>query len=122
MAQLAEKLVLYKRHQAAVLDYWHRFLAAFTVKDITRWSRATRQVTLKLLNNVLKYYGTECNQKARNQSTIYNWIHSHTVLQSGHVIGSGLEDTWITGQRPTQSVTNYNSNASEVEFEWDPST
>ena len=49
MAQLAKKLVWYKRHKTAVLDYRHIFLAAFAVDGVTRWSRTTRQVKLKLL-------------------------------------------------------------------------
>ena len=80
MTQLAKKLVWYKPHQTAVLDYRHRFLTAFTVDDVTRWSRTTRRAKLKLLNNARKYYEVECNQKACNQSTIYDWIHSYTVL------------------------------------------
>ena len=83
----------YKHHQAAVLDYRHSFFAAFAVKDVTRWSKVTRQAKLELLKNARKYYEIECNQKARNQSTIYDWIHSYTVLRSGCIIDSGLEDT-----------------------------
>ena len=122
MAQLAEKLVWYKQHQAKVLDYRHRFLAAFAVKNVTRWSRATRRAKLELLNNACKYYEIECTQKACNQSKIYDWIHSYTVLRSGCIIGGGLQDTWIMGRRPAQGAANYNSDASELEFEWDPST
>ena len=88
MAQIAEKPVWYKRHQTAVLDYRHIFLAAFAVDDVTRWSRTTRQTKLKLLNNACKYYETEYKQKAQNQSTIHDWIHSYTVLRSARSIGS----------------------------------
>ena len=112
----------YKHHQVKVLDYRHIFLAAFAVKDVTRWSRATRRAKLELLNNDRKYYEIECSQKARNQSIIYKWIYSDTALRSEHSIGSGREDTWIMGQRPTQGAANYDNNVSEFEFEWDPST
>ena len=105
-----------------MLDYRHRFLSAFAGDDITRWSRTTRQAKLKLLNNAPKYYEIEYKQKARNQSTIYNWIHSHTVLRSGRIIGNSLEDTLITGQRPTQITIDYDSNESEIKFEWDPNS
>ena len=80
MAQLAEKCVWYKHHQAKVLDYRHIFLAAFAVDGVTRWPRTTRQVKPELLNNARIYYEIYCNQRARNQSTLYDWIHSHTVL------------------------------------------
>ena len=56
ITQFAEKLVWYKRHQTAVLDYRHIFLAAFAVDGVTRWSRTTRQAKPELLNNARIYY------------------------------------------------------------------
>ena len=75
--------------------------------------------SLNVSTNTRQYYEIKCKRKTRNQSIIYDWIHSYTVLRSGYIIGNGLEDTWITGRRPTQISANYNSDESEIEVEWD---
>jgi ribonuclease HI len=121
MAQMETKLSWYQRHQDEVLDYRHRFLANFTSEDVGRWTRATRRAKLELLNNARKYYEVECAQQARNQSTIYDWIHSYTVLRSGRIVGDGLVDSWIMGRRPARHADDYDSDTSEFEFEWDGS-
>ena len=47
MAQLAKKLVWYKRHKTAVLDYRHRLFATFAVDDVTRCDRIIYRVQTK---------------------------------------------------------------------------
>ena len=122
MSILESNLLWYKRHQEEVLDYRHRFLADFSAEDVGKWSRATRRAKVELLNNARKYYETECNQRARNQSTIFDWLHSYTILRSGRILGEGLTDSWVAGRRPeTFAPTyDYDSDDSEYEFDWDP--
>ena len=76
---------------------------------------------LEILNNARDYYETECLQRAKNQSTIFDWLHSYTELRSGRLVGEGLNDVWAKGRRPTQQNTSLdhgNTMSDEAEFAW----
>ena len=63
-------------------------------------------------------------QRAVNQSTIYEWIYSYKELHSGCLVGTELQDTWVAGQRPkpreTHIITKSDFTDEEYEFAWDP--
>jgi len=72
-------------------------------------------------NNAKHYYEIECKQRAHNQSTIFDWIHSYIELRSGRLIGDGLRDAWAVGRRPrARPSLNYDDDVSEeYEFHWE---
>ena len=66
----------------------------------------------------------ECQQKARNQTTIINWLQKSKELRSGRIIGEGLRDAWAYGCRPTQpdlisGEEDSGKETEEEEFDWE---
>ena len=118
MTDLQSRLSWYLRHQNDVLDYRHRFLVDYSDDSITRMSRTTRRAKLELLNNARTYYETECLQRATNQSTIFDWLHSYKELRSGRLVGEGIRDAWAKGRRPhpTFPSNDNDSMSDEAEF------
>jgi len=121
MTSLEDQLYWFQRHQNEVLDYRHQFLTDFTAEEVSRWSRATRRAKINMLKNAQRYYATECKQKAANQSTIFDWLHSYTTLRSGRLVGDGLNNAWVQGTKPSCDDAMYDSDSTcEAEFDWDP--
>ena len=119
MTSLEDQLYWFQRHQNEVLEYRHQFRTDFTSEDVSRWSRATRRAKINMLKNAQRYYATECKQKAANQSTIFDWLHSYTTLCSGRlVLGDGLNNAWVHGTKPSCDDAMYDSD-STVEAEFD---
>jgi len=117
-SQQIDQLLWYLRHQNEVLDYRHRYLTDFNLKDVHRWTRHTRSTRLQHLHNARKYYETECKQKAQNQTTIFDWLHSFTTLRSGRTIGPGIRQQ---PPEPLQPIPEDSSTSTEeAEFEWSP--
>ena len=115
-SQQIDQLEWYVRHQNEVLDYRHRYLTDFTIEDVCRWSRHTRTTRLQHLHNARKYYEQECKQKSRNQSTIFEWLHSYTTLRSGTIIGPGLRSQPRSLHPVSEDETS--TSTQEAEFEW----
>jgi len=113
----------FHRHQDEVLDYRHRFLVDYTLQDVERWTRITRTSKVATLDNAMRFHKVECEQSARHQSTIYDWMSRHKKLRSGRIIGEGLINAWDVGKRPPPIVfapTHSHSDSSEeIEFQWD---
>ena len=73
-----------------------------------------------MFKNAQQYYATECKQKAANQSTIFDWLHSYTTLRSGRLVGDGLNNAWVHGTKPSCDDEMYDSDSTyEAEFDWD---
>ena len=104
MSSLADKLMWYHQHQDEVLDYRHRFLINYTLSDVERWTRITRTSKVTILDNAMRFYKTECEQSAQQQSTIHDWLSRHKRLRSGRLIGQGLVNAWDVGKRPTPTI------------------
>ena len=120
MSDLDSRLKWCLRHQQEVLDYRHRLLVDYTDDSIKRWSRTIRRAKLDLLNNTRDYYETECLQQAKNQSALFDWLHSHKELRS-RLVGEGLRDAWAKGRKlPLQNIPlDYSDDMSdEAEFDW----
>ena len=143
LVTLKDKLLWFQRHHQQVLDYRHQFLVAFTSDDVEQWSRTTRRAKLNILNNAKDWYETECQQRAANQTTMYDWINSYTILRSGKLVHVTAPPAWRESRRGTRMRTrrrshtannnNTNNNHSqtldhfwydpdddEFEFDWDP--
>ena len=141
MVTLKDKLFWFQRHQHQVLDYRHHFLVNFTVDDVERWTKPTRRAKLEMLRNAKDWYETECQQRAANQTTMYDWVNSYTVLRSGRLVHVTAPPTWresrrstrFTTRRPNTTANNKNNNTQsrtlnhfwydsdddEFEFDWD---
>ena len=118
MTDLQSRLSWYLRHQNDVLDYRHRFLVDYSDESISRMSRTTRRAKLELLNNARTYYETECLQRATNQSTIFDWLHSYKELRSGRLVGEGIRGAWTKGRRPRPTISSDDSDSMSDEAEF----
>jgi hypothetical protein len=127
MSDLHDRLLWYLRHHEEVLDYRHWILADFSPEDVRSWSRASRRAKLEALDNARDYYEVECQQKARNQTTIITWLqHQSKELRSGRIVGEGLRNAWAYGRHPTKSANisdpeSTDEETEEEEFTWDQS-
>lgn len=119
MVTLDDRLRWYLRHQARILDYRHRFLVDYDVDVIASWSRSTRQQKITLLDNARKWYAKRCEIRARNQSTMHDWMDKYTRLRNGKLVGKGIANA-ISTLPPSDG---YSSDESEeYEFDWDQSS
>ena len=116
MVTLDDRLQWYIRHQHKVLDYRHRFLVDYDVDVIARWSRSIRKQKITMLDNARHWYTTQCNTRAKNQSTIHDWMDKYIRLRNGKLIGKGIVNA-ISTLPPSDG---YSSDESEeYEFDWD---
>ena len=121
MTDLESRLKWYLQHHEHALDHRHNFLVDYTTDSVERWSRRTRLAKLEILDNARDYYETECLQRAGNQSTIFDWLHSYKELRSGRLVGDGLTDAWVKGRRPTKTKSPSDCGSAtpdEAEFVW----
>ena len=80
---LKDKLEWFSRHQNEVLDYRHRFLVNYTAEEINGMRKETRKKRVQHLQSAMNWYEVECSQRAKNQTTMYDWTAKLTQLRSG---------------------------------------
>ena len=59
-----------------------------------------------------KWYANQCENKARNQSTIDDWFDKYIRLRSGKLVGRGIDNATCRRRKLQESE--------EYEFDWDP--